>query len=133
MSYILNIPVTPPSLNMWNRLHWAKRRALKREWESIVWAVCKSQKIPLLDRPKVEAVIYFPDKYRRDLDNYTALMWKFTLDGLVLAGVLADDDPEHVELGTVRFDLGPPRTVVMLVPTTNSPGKRQSGRAKTAS
>lgn len=55
-------------------------------------------------------VHYFPDKRRRDADNYAG---KFLLDGLTKAGVIVDDDLKHITTIIIgRYDKNDPRTEI---------------------
>ena len=47
-------------------------------------------------------VFYWPDSRRRDLRNAESSM-KAAYDGVVDAGILVDDDAEHLEHGKTRF------------------------------
>ena len=48
-----------------------------------------------IDRSTVTIRYYFPDKRRRDPDNYSG---KFLLDGLTKAGIIVDDSFNHITL-----------------------------------
>jgi hypothetical protein len=114
--FTLSIPRVPPSNNILLRLHWAKRKALIDEWHGdIYWLVLEAGR-QKFDVAKVEAVLYFAEKRRRDLANFCASIDKLCLDALVYAGVLADDDSEHLPELTVRFgiDAKNPRTVLSI-------------------
>jgi len=50
----------------------------------------------------VAATFYFATKRRRDTDNYTAML-KPAYDGLVDAGLLVDDDYEHLKREEPKF------------------------------
>ena len=101
----ISLPGIPPSLNkMAGRQNVWEYRQAKQEWTMLVYAYCKACK----GRPKepwnkaaVEIVYYFPDKRRRDADNYCG---KFLLDGLTEAGVIVDDSMFHITL-TIRGEL----------------------------
>lgn len=115
-SFTLIIPRVPVSQNSkeW-RSHWPRAR-YKAEWERDAWALCKEQRIPIHQQVKLSAVIYFPDKRRRDLDNYHCL-FKGVQDGIVDAGVIPADDVRYIpETPTLRFDCDKanPRTEVIL-------------------
>lgn len=85
--------------------HWSVARQAKRDVEQAVWALARQQQIPPLERCVAALVWHVGDKRRRDVD---ALGWmgKGCLDGLVKAGVLADDNAAHVAalLLAVRVD-----------------------------
>jgi len=57
---------------------------------------------------------FFPDRRRRDPDNYSV---KFILDGLVKAGAIEDDSFEHLTvIKRGEVDRENPRTEVEVVP-----------------
>lgn len=83
----------------------------KKKW---AWLIRKSLGKTYIKHPKENAVVriryYFKDRRRRDPDNYSG---KFILDGLVHAGVLADDSFNNIEL-ILRggYDKENPRTEI---------------------
>lgn len=115
--FTLVVPRIPVSQNSqtW-RSHWPRSR-YKAEWERDVWALCKEQKIPLCQRVSLSAVVYFPDKRKRDLDNFHPTTFKAVCDALVDAGVIPDDNSYHIpETPTLSFDCDKsnPRTEVTI-------------------
>lgn len=86
----------PPSNNKFigRNARWAYREQ-KKEWEQLIKLSCVPCPEAPLERAKVDITYYFPNKRRRDPDNYSG---KFILDGLVRAGVLADDSFNNVIL-----------------------------------
>lgn len=91
---LLVIPGTPPSLNQWSRMHWAKAARIKKQWENdILWAFLaigrtwKKDEFPY-QKAHVKVTYYFTTNRRRDADN---LNLKFILDGIVKAGIIKDD------------------------------------------
>lgn len=107
----------PPSLNVWQRMHWSERRRLKEEWEWEIFALCNGM-------PKgnshiiIEADIYFDTVRRRDITNFEATVWKLTNDALVNAKVVPDDTHEYITNGVVQLHIdNEPRTelTIMLV------------------
>lgn len=86
----------PPTLNELNRMHHFKRAKLKEIWEWLTLEACQDYEIKPMERVSITFELYFPDKRRRDLDNYSGLGFKFVMDGLVKAGVLKDDSVNEV-------------------------------------
>ncbi len=71
---------------------------MKSEWSGIVAAHARSQRIPCMDHVTITLHWYerrVGRKRGRDPDNIMAAV-KFVLDGLVDAGVLADDGVDDV-------------------------------------
>jgi len=58
--------------------------------------VAKREKVPRLGSARVTVVYHPPDRRRRDHDNTPAVMGKHAVDGIVAAGVLADDCPPNI-------------------------------------
>lgn len=110
MKYVIG--EIPPS---WNRYAgrqnaWEYRREKKR-WEELVMLCCAKKPDRPIERARVTITYYFPDRRRRDPDNYCG---KMILDGLTRAGILEDDDFSHIEL-TIRSggaDRENPRTEI---------------------
>ena len=89
-----------PGLNEYtkaNRSSYHKGAAMKRrETERAAWSA-KAARVPRFRRPVRVTFHWFePEKGRkRDTDN-VAFAKKFILDGLKLAGIIADDSPKWV-------------------------------------
>jgi crossover junction endodeoxyribonuclease RusA len=99
----LVIPVIHPSVNVWKDWHWAKRdRYLRELTENITWLVL-AKKLPLTRKATVEITYFFPDRRRRDTNNYTP---KFLLDALVYAGLILDDNAKEIRQPEPRFEIG---------------------------
>lgn len=93
MTWRLDLPISTP-LSMNDREHWAVKARRVREVREAVATLARSQGIPQLDHPHV-VLHYSPkDKRRRDAENLVPTS-KAAVDGLVLAGVLVDDDTAH--------------------------------------
>lgn len=106
MKYI--IPLIPPSINQFiGRTNIWEYQNKKREWKEICSFLRKPTKP--IEKAKVTITFYFKDKRRHDADNYL----KFLLDGLVTAGIIKDDDFNHIELILKGdFDKARPRTEI---------------------
>lgn len=86
----------PPSLNQWMVMKRFQMNHLKQIWkEFIEWLVkengLENKKIPPCD---IVIKYEFPDKRRRDCDNYFP---KNILDGMVSSGLLVDDSLFYVK------------------------------------
>lgn len=80
-----------------------KRRPdqLTAVWRDAATVMARAGKLPKLDACHITAVLSFPDRIRRDCPNYYPTI-KATIDGLVRAGVLDDDDDLHVRSLTIQ-------------------------------
>lgn len=93
---IYKIPEIPPSNNRFigrtNRWEYQKH---KKYWANLILASCRPKPKEPLEKAMVKICYYFPDKRRRDPDNYSG---KMLLDGLVAAGIIKDDSFKNIEL-----------------------------------
>jgi Holliday junction resolvase RusA-like endonuclease len=92
---ILRIEGIPPTQNEFRRMHHFEIAKRKKEWEEIVRMEVKRQSIEKVEKVIMTYFFHFADNRKRDADNY-ATSCKFIQDGLVKAGILPDDDFEHV-------------------------------------
>lgn len=102
----LDLPWPPADLNPNKRLHWADRRRATQQYRTDCFFVVKARggwlrrtKVPMPLPTPVSATVTFwmPDRRRRDLDNLLAAM-KPAWDGLVDAGLLADDSADQLSI-----------------------------------
>jgi len=116
MTFFLTIPLVPPSLNPWQRMSWHDQLPIRNEWYKAVWALCKEQGLPMLERIDLDISVYYRDRRRRDWDN-GAVGFKLVQDGLVHAGVLPDDNVKHIvrpRFPDILHDKAAPRTEVVV-------------------
>lgn len=102
----------PPSNNKFiGRKNIWSYREQKKNWEFLIRnATENSRPEKPLKCAQVNITYFFPDKRRRDPDNYSG---KFILDGLVRAGVLADDSFSNVVISlTGKYCKDCPRTEI---------------------
>lgn len=91
-------PIITPN----SRAHWSKRAHCAAIWRNATSVLaCKTQ-VPELDRVAVVLEHWPRDRRRRDPDR-NSLVAKWCLDGLVDAGVIADDDHTHVAEVALRM------------------------------
>ena len=120
MAYSVDLPFPPSTNNLFitvgrNRISSPRARAYAiavRQATKEVRGDCAAS--GALSGPvRVVIAAWFPDKRKRDLDNLT----KAPLDGLVKAGVLADDS-QIVDLRIYRagFDKTNPRITIWITP-----------------
>lgn len=97
------IPKTPPSLNVWQHMHWGQQQRTKKAWYDFVQIYSRRDSIPPSDWVYASAQIVFRKNAHRDLSNYDSVFWKIFPDVLQTAGVLADDTEEQMRRGAVAL------------------------------
>lgn len=108
------IPEIPPSNNkyMGNSHNFNEYRREKQKWEWLVRASVRKKPNKAIQKAIVKIIYYFPDKRRRDPDNYSG---KFILDGLVKSKILKDDSFDNIDLILKgKHDKKNPRTEVII-------------------
>lgn len=111
--YLIIIHEIPPSTNQFigrnKRWQYAKT---KKKWHDLVTnAITEKPPVPI-KRAEVHIHYYFPNKRRRDPDNYAG---KMIHDPLVQNGILADDSFNNVVLVlSADVDKADPRTVITI-------------------
>lgn len=82
----------------------------KQKWAWLVQAAIKKKLSKPIEKAVVNITYYFPDKRRRDPDNYSG---KFVLDGLTKAGIIKDDSFSNIDLILKgKVDRDNPRTEI---------------------
>jgi len=82
----------------------------KQKWEWLVRAAIKKKPKGPIEKAIVNITYYFPDKRRRDPDNYSG---KFLLDGLTRSGIIKDDSFSNINLVLAgKVDKDNPRTEI---------------------
>lgn len=102
----------PPSNNRYlgNSHNFNAYRREKERWHWLIRAAIKTKPKEPYIRAKVRITYYFPDRRRRDPDNYSG---KFILDPLVREGILKDDSFTCAVLELrAEVDKGNPRTEI---------------------
>lgn len=89
MMYRYELPGIPPSNNKYigRNVRW-EYQAVKKQWAALINLSCRPKPPQPLKKAVVRLIYHFPDNRRRDPDNYSG---KMILDGLVRAGIIADD------------------------------------------
>ena len=86
------------------RPHWSTRARITAEWRALAATQARSARIPPLDRALI-VVHWIPaTRHRHDPCNAYPMI-KASVDGIVDAGVLPDDDAAHLDGPDMR--LGP--------------------------
>ena len=115
------------SLN--ERAHWASQQRHKGEWlDGGYWLGQQIKtdmrrmrmRLPLETRCRIRFAADVAEERRRDGHNM-ALCAKWFIDGLVLAGVFADDDSKHLELGDWEFNVVKRKPLYLHVEITEAP------------
>jgi hypothetical protein len=84
-------------LSLNGREHWSERARRAEALKKAAWAVTLQARVPRLERASIIVEYQPPDYRRRDADNTCAASGKAAIDGIVLAGVLIDDEcPRYV-------------------------------------
>jgi Holliday junction resolvase RusA-like endonuclease len=113
----LNWPInTWPNSNRDRHKHWTKQRREAAEIRVAAFSLARGMH-PVETPANMTVSFAFPDKRRRDLDNYSI---KAFVDGLVDSGLIPDDDHAHVTsvtrtLDPAKTDKGTLRITVQLV------------------
>lgn len=84
-----------PSINTYMTMHNQAANRLKQNWkEFIVWIIADlGMANKNIKKCRLTYRTYFKQNRRHDLDNISP---KFILDGFVEAGLIEDDDSEHI-------------------------------------
>ncbi|MCK8670983.1 hypothetical protein M1M07_07610 [Rhodococcus sp. HM1] len=92
--YTLDLGYTSPPITLNSRMHWAPEARIKKQIRRTAWALAKNQKLPTGCAHVTVGLHYRPERNRRmDEDNLTPIL-KAACDGLVDAGLVADDTPD---------------------------------------
>lgn len=108
------IPNTPPSLNKFaGRQNVWEYREQKELWKNLCVLYCRPRPKAPPEFAHVNLTFYFDNRRRHDADNYQ----KFLLDGLVAAGVITDDDFNHIQVTCKGgYDKEKPRVEIEIIP-----------------
>jgi hypothetical protein len=94
--WTITLPAGLELLNANDRdAHWARRKRLAAALREATGWLARAQRIPRLGCAHIAAAYEPPDRRRRDPANWQP-SFKACVDGLIDAGVLADDDSKHV-------------------------------------
>lgn len=94
-TWSLWLPYRSPPLSLNQRMHYMAEKRVKDDLKKTAWTLAKHHKLPRLRAITAELRWLKPDNRRADPDNMAPTL-KPLLDGLVAAGVLADDNSDHV-------------------------------------
>ena len=117
MTYSFTIPRPPVSTNRAVKMHWAVRAKLAKGFKADAQILARAAALPRpFTRPvRITVTGFYPKRYiQADHDNMS-LMRKWIIDGIVAAGCVLDDNPEHVVPGEPRTAQGLRREVLVEV------------------
>lgn len=112
----IEIPRVPPSLNTWLSKGFRQRYKDKSEWETLLRLHLHQADLPKsCDRIEAAVTFRFPDRRRRDHDNYTATLSKCLGDALRPEWV-PDDNTGHFFVTDSRIlpEVGEAQTTISL-------------------
>lgn len=115
MRQTFEVPGRFPSLNEFYRMNPYEQGRVKRECdEAVAWAARAAHILPY-SVPVTYRCLWVEENRRRDLDN-VAFAKKFIQDGLVKAGILANDTHHEIRgfADSFAYDSRNPRVVVTL-------------------
>jgi len=104
------------------RGHWAEKYQAGKVYQEAVFYCCvdarnkalvEGMAFPFI-RAKLNLTFIFPCRRRRDRDNCLAT-FKPGLDAIVHAGLLLDDDAEHLEISKVDILVDPERAPLTII------------------
>lgn len=114
---VFAIEVFPPSLNRFIAMKRMAQNNIKQKYKEFGEWLADYYKIANLNLKKVRMTysFYFPDRRRRDMDNYVISV-KFFQDAFVEAKVLVDDNGDILELEfeSFKYDKGRPRIEIVM-------------------
>lgn len=100
-TWSLWLPYRSPPLTLNQRIHHMAEHRIKGDLKKAAILLARSQKIPHLRAITAELRWLKADNRRADADNIAPTL-KPLLDGLVAAGVLDDDNSDHVLRASTR-------------------------------
>lgn len=104
------------------RGHWTKKNKAGRVYHDAVFYYCvdarnrawmSGMSLPFI-KARLNLTFVFPKYRRRDRDNCLS-MFKPGLDAIVDAGLLLDDDSEHLQVGKLDIIVDPERAPLTII------------------
>lgn len=93
---VVSVPAPCEFLSANDRLHWAHKARIVRQWrEAACWAFKAAKIQPFTQQVHITAVIHKPHGRRYDAANFYPTC-KAAIDGGTDAGAWSDDDNDHV-------------------------------------
>ncbi|MFI8792626.1 hypothetical protein [Streptomyces sp. NPDC055105] len=92
----LELPVNTQLINANQNIHYRRKAELIKALRNTAWATARQHKLPALQRAHIYYVIHPDTKTRRrDPGNWSPSA-KAAVDGIVDAGILPDDNRDHL-------------------------------------
>ncbi|HEY9474161.1 MAG TPA: hypothetical protein VIS06_09960 [Mycobacteriales bacterium] len=105
--WTIPLPYIDPPLSLNQRIHWQTKARITKDLKDAVHVLMLGSHVPRMTRCRVELHFIPPDRRRRDRDNLVATH-KPCCDGIVRAGVVADDSPSYMD--QIMPIIDPPQT-----------------------
>lgn len=121
----ITVHTIPPSNNKFlgNSNSFNIYRQEKQTWHWLIKAAITEKPKKPIEKAIVRITYFFPDKRRRDPDNYSG---KMILDPLVCEGILVDDSFRHIQLElAAEVDRQDPRTEIQVTDLMELYAKRR--------
>lgn len=99
-TWTLTIPAPADWLNS-NKRYKRRPNDVIKAWKDAATVYARKAKVPKLAVVDIVATLHFTDRIRRDAPNYYPTI-KAAIDGIVAAGVLVDDNNDHVRRLTIE-------------------------------
>ena len=121
----ITVHAIPPSNNefLGNSKNFNDYRQEKQKWHWLIKAAIAERPEKPIEKAIVRITYFFPDRRRRDPDNYSG---KMILDPLVCEGILVDDSFGHIQLElAANVDKDKPRTEIHITDLMEFYAKRR--------
>jgi hypothetical protein len=82
------------SINNWLPMHYIVKNNVKKAYHKVAEEWIKT--LPKYKTLTPHYTLYFKDKRKKDIDNYTFPLHKFLMDAMVEYGALEDDNYDYV-------------------------------------
>jgi Holliday junction resolvase RusA-like endonuclease len=97
-----------------SRCHWSVKKRAGDNYGNEIYYTATLVSRPHFNKAVVSLELVVKDHRRRDLDNFWT-RFKPGMDALVRAGILEDDDMEHVQHGDIKVTVDPARAPMTII------------------
>jgi len=108
MKVTFSVPMLPPSLNSYIRMHWAERQRILHEWKQWMFFKWIQLDKPRFRSAQISLTFIFPDQRLRDQDNFIATGSKLVGDS-IKGLFIPDDSPTYLKKWSFDFSLSNPK------------------------